>query len=44
MDYPEEPENRTWIDTVKEKSIYGFGILFLFTWFALLYFMFHDVM
>jgi hypothetical protein len=45
MDYPDEPEGeRTWIDIVREKSIYLFGLLFLLTWFALLYFMFHDVM
>jgi hypothetical protein len=44
MDYPDEPETRTWVDTLREKWIYGFGILFLLTWIVMLYFMFHDVM
>ncbi|MGY4396040.1 hypothetical protein ACVWZA_001213 [Sphingomonas sp. UYAg733] len=44
MDYPDEPETRTWIDIVREKSTYAFGVLFLLSWFALLYFMFRDLM
>ena len=44
MDYPDEPETRTWITVAREKSIYVFGLLFVLAWFALLYFMFRDVM
>lgn len=44
MDEPDPREDWTWIDHAREKSTYVIGVLGLFAWFALLYFMFHDVM